>query len=111
MKIRVISFYVLFYCIYHQIDKFEYLKKEIEIKTNDTLSYYRKLLRNCLVETYLNYFSEKIGGEGKVIQMDETAVVKRKYRRGKKLAKEIQWIIGDYDLVTKDAFMTLKRLG
>ena len=66
------------------------MKKEPEIKTNDTFGYYRKLLQNCLVETYLNYFSKKMGGEGKVIQMDKTVVVKRKYHRGKELAKERQ---------------------
>ena len=71
-----------------KLDNSTFLKTETGIKTNDRICFYRKLLRNYLLETYVNYFSKQIGGNGNVFQIDETVIVKRKYHHEKELSKK-----------------------
>ena len=42
--------------------------------------------------------SQKIGGQGKIVVIDETALGKRKYHRGKNVASETTWILSTYDV-------------
>ena len=107
MKTSPLSLFVLLYCFYYQLDNTTFLKTETGIETNDSLCFYWKLLRNCLLETYVNYSSKRIGGNRNVVQINETVIVKRKYHREKVLSKENQWIIRGVDVVMREAFMCL----
>ena len=41
------------------------------------------------------------------MHVDETAIVKRKYNKGKLLSKEDYWVVGGIDTTTKEAFMNI----
>jgi hypothetical protein len=45
----------------------------------------------------------QIGGEGHVVEIDETLVTKRKYNVGKRVVQ--QWVFGGYDIQDKIGFM------
>ena len=47
--------------------------------------------------------SEKIGGEGKVVQIDESKVGKRKYHRGHSV--EGQWVFGGIEEDSRRCFL------
>lgn len=47
--------------------------------------------------------SQKIGGEGKVVQIDESKFGKRKYHRGHHM--EGQWVFGGIELESRKCFM------
>lgn len=47
--------------------------------------------------------SEKIGGVGKVVQIDESKVGKRKYHRGHRV--EGQWVFGGIEEDSRRCFM------
>ena len=44
---------------------------------------------------------QKLGGPGKVVVVDETALAKRKYNRGQVMARETIWVLGMYDVDAK----------
>ena len=46
---------------------------------------------------------EPIGGEDRVVEIDESLLARRKYNRGR-IVKE-QWIVGGYDAVEKKGFL------
>ena len=47
--------------------------------------------------------SEKIGGDGKIVQIDESKVGKRKYHRGQRV--EGQWVFGGIEEESRKSFM------
>ena len=47
--------------------------------------------------------SEKIGGPGKTVQIDESKVGKRKYHRGHRV--EGQWVFGGIEEDTRKCFL------
>ena len=87
LKFSPKSFFLLLYFFYYQIDNCNFLKLQTDITTDDTLGFYRKLLRNCLLETYVRFFSEQVGGSDHQVHIDEIVLGKRKYHKGKLLKK------------------------
>ena len=64
----------------------------------DWLQFCRDLLSKALLgETQ----GVKLGGPGKVVVVDETALAKRKYHRGRPMARECIWVLGMYDVEAK----------
>lgn len=56
--------------------------------------------KNFIRDIYTNYILEnstKIGGEGVIVQIDESQLCKRKYHVGRILANQEQWIVGGID--------------
>ena len=53
-------------------------------------------------QNYLDH-QEPIGGEGVIVEIDETLIVKRKYNRGRVLAQT--WIFGGIERVSKKRFL------
>jgi transposase-like protein len=49
---------------------------------------------------------QKIGGDGKKVEVDETHVAVRKYHRGRELVSEHYWVVGGTCRESKKVFMT-----
>ena len=57
LSLKILKFHLKFFFFYYQINNSNFLKLQTDITTNDTLGFHRKLLRNCLLETYVRFFS------------------------------------------------------
>lgn len=58
--------------------------------------------REVVLDKYVNY-PTKLGGEGKIVEIDESKFGKRKYHRGHRV--EGQWVFGGYERETGKVFM------
>ena len=70
---------------------FELCNREIGIKSEKTFIRFRKVMRNIILELVIQN-SQKVGGPGVIVQIDETLVYKRKYNLGR--LREQIWVIG-----------------
>lgn len=76
--------------------------REIDISKNTlckVLCGYRQLIFDWLIIT-----SQKIGGVGHTVEVDESVFGKRKYNRGRRTATK--WVVGGIDRTTKKCFLT-----
>ena len=64
----------------------------------DWLQFCRDVMSKDLIK---ELEGQKVGGPGKTVVIDETALGKRKYHRGRPVARETTWILGIYDVDTK----------
>ena len=55
--------------------------------------------------------TRKVGGPGKMIVIDETALAKRKYHRGRPVARETCWVLGIYDVDKKRESLNSSLIG
>lgn len=62
----------------------------------NTVSKWFAVFRSALAKS-LEESAEKIGGEGRVVQIDETVIARRKYNRGRIVPQ--QWLFGAIDTV------------
>lgn len=61
---------------------------------------FREILSLWLAEN-----SSKIGGEGKIVEIDESAFGKRKYNRGR--LRKVRWVVGGIDRENKKCFLKI----
>lgn len=66
------------------MDDFEFSKQ--------TITDWSRFCRDLLVENFDQSMSSKIGGENRVVEIDESLLVRRKYNRGRLLKQ--QWMFG-----------------
>ena len=78
------------------------IMKELEIGCNSTIVDWKQFCRDVCVSYFLNH-PEQIGGEDRVVEIDESLFARRKYNRGRIVAE--QWIFGGYDPVAKKGFL------
>ena len=78
------------------------LMKELEIGGGHTIVDWKQVYRDVCVSYFLNH-PERIGGDGEVVELDESLSVKRKYNRGRLV--EEQWVFGGNDLAAKKGFL------
>ncbi|KAF7689118.1 hypothetical protein CDIK_2861 [Cucumispora dikerogammari] len=83
--------------------KIKDIKREVEVDYCTINSVFR-LIRNKLKKEKFN----KIGGKGCVVEIDETAVTKRKFEKGKTNAT--LWCVGGVCRIHKDFFFELTRV-
>lgn len=77
------------------------IKHELGISSNTAVDWDMFCRETC--EVTLENQSEKLGGEGKVVQIDESKFGKRKYHRGHRV--EGQWVFGGIEDGTRKSFM------
>ena len=75
---------------------------EVDIGSEQTIVDWKQFCRDVCVSYFLNH-PEPIGGENRVVEIDESLFVRRKYNGGR-IVKE-QWIFGGYDAVEKKSFL------
>ena len=76
--------------------------KELEIRSGHTVVDWKHFCRYVCVSYFLNH-PEHIGGEGQVVEIDESLFARRKYNRGRLIPE--QWVFGEYDPLTKKGFL------
>ena len=79
----------------------EQIKKQLHINANTAVDWDMFCRETC--EVTIQKKSEKIGGEGKVVQIDESKVGKRKYHRGHRV--EGQWVFGGIEEDSRRCFL------
>ena len=77
------------------------IKHELGISSNTAVDWDMFCRETC--EVTLERRSEKLGGEGKVVQIDESKFGKRKYHRGHRV--EGQWVFGGIENESRKSFM------
>ena len=79
----------------------EQIKKQLHINPNTAVDWDMFCRETCEVTIQRN--SEKLGGDGKVVQIDESKVGKRKYHRGHRV--EGQWVFGGIEEDSRRCFL------
>lgn len=75
----------------------------LSLNTKTVRSHF-KALRQCMAEDLLdNGATQKIGGAGHIIEIDESKFGKRKYNRGRRVVGK--WILGGYCRTTGECFL------
>lgn len=80
-----------------------FLQNETGLSENTVsklISEFRDLIKVWLLES-----DTKIGGEGHIVEIDESAFGKRKYNRGR--FRRTRWVVGGIDRETKKCFLTV----
>jgi IS1 family transposase len=103
LSVRTIM--LLFYGIVYGMSS-EMLEREVGV-SNITVASFKKLFRQ-LIQTLFEYRNDSwIGGYGRIVQIDEMVVGKRKYNVGRMPATNNQrWFIGGIDTVSNEVFYT-----
>ena len=74
----------------------------IQILWNPSTFY--KTLRQCMAEYLLEHGAiQKMGGQGHIIEVDESKFGKRKYNRGRRVVGK--WVLGGYCRTTDECFL------
>lgn len=84
---------MIFHLIYCWVHKYHCYHAAFEVGvSNATVSFYYKMFRNACFSYLLNLEDVQIGGPGKVVEIDETLMCRRKYQRGR-ILNDV-WIFG-----------------
>ena len=86
----------LIYCLIHGYSE-ETIKHELDIGSNHTIVDWYLFCRDVCIDILL-YDNKKIGGDGHIVELDESKFGCRKYNRGK--LTEGKWVIGVIDRQT-----------
>ena len=82
--------------IQHPNMTYETLRQHLNISSNSTILELKSIVRDFMT-LKLDEEPTKIGGEGKIVQIDETAISKRKYDVGRILKNQQYWMVGGID--------------
>ena len=90
------SFLFMVYVIQNPTATYETLQFYFKIESYATIFEWKSIIYD-LMASKLDEESQKIGGIGVVVQIDETAISKRKYNVGRILKNQQYWMIGGID--------------
>ena len=80
----------------HPSMTYESIHKNLDIASFSTICFWKTLVKD-LMTLILDEQSSKIGGKDVVVQIDETAISKRKYNVGRILQNQQYWMIRGID--------------
>ena len=78
------------------------IKLELEISSQHTIVDWMQFCRDICVECFVRN-PMRIGGEGRIVEIDESLFATRKYNRGRIVQQ--QWIFGGYNRESKKGFL------
>ena len=76
---------------------------ELEVESG-TLSFWNTKIRMVATLSYINDESQVVGGEDKIVEIDECLLARRKNRRGRQLAGESRWLVGGIERDSNKCF-------
>ena len=82
--------------IQHPSFTYDDIQKHFGISCRTTISEWKCIIRDLMMCKLSDDFS-KIGGKGKIVQIDESAICKRKYNVGRILKNQQYWMVGGID--------------
>jgi hypothetical protein len=85
----------------------QFIAKETNVSHRILIDYFN-FIREVLI-FWAHNNSEQIGGEGKIVEIDEAKIGKRKYNRGRYL--EEQWVFGGIERGSNIFFLLLWKIG
>lgn len=102
LPVRTIILLVYEWSVESKISK---VCEEYELSQSTVTNWYKKFR---LYASYFNnlFNNEPIGGEGKIVEIDESLITKNKYHRGRKLASQ-QWIFGGVERGSSNCFIEI----
>jgi hypothetical protein len=100
IKLTLLEVVLLTYCIVQNVPSAE-IQKQLHIEQH-TASDWFQFCREVLLD-FVKRKSEMIGGEGKVVEIDESKFGKTKYRRGHYVKG--QWVFGGVERGTGRTFL------
>lgn len=80
----------------------EFIGQQLDINSKATLTKWSRFCREVLLNA-LTLSKEKLGGIGKIVEIDESKFGKRKYHRGRIV--EGSWVFGAFERDTGRVFM------
>ena len=84
------------------LDSHKFIKRNINILGDATIVDWKNFIRDLCVEYFIRH-PVIIGGEGHVVEIDESTWTKRKYNRGRQVGT--QWVFGGIDRDTRECFV------
>ncbi|XP_067130114.1 uncharacterized protein [Centruroides vittatus] len=100
--IEVFKILQLMYLWAYEVDKQDFLQRELEIRSAHTIVDWKQFCRDICHEYFL-LNPIVLGGRGHTVEIDESCFVRRKYERGHRVRE--QWVFGDFDVETKESFL------
>jgi hypothetical protein len=76
----------------------------LEVAEATAIDYYSLFREVCAIVILNDLTRVKLGGPGRVVEIDESLVSKRKYERGKILARSNLWVVGGIERETRRTF-------
>ncbi|CAF3346223.1 unnamed protein product [Rotaria socialis] len=86
------------------VDSHKFIRRHCQILSDTSIVDWKNFMRDLCVEYFIQN-SAVIGGPVHVVEIDESAWVKRKYNRGRQV--DIQWVFGGIDRDTRECFLVL----
>ena len=83
---------------------YPYIAQELEIGGSATMCDWMQFCRDICVEHFLRN-PRRLGGEGRIVEIDESLFAKRKYNRGRVV--RAQWVFGGWDRESQQGFLFL----
>ena len=107
-KVSIMQVFDLMYCFAERKSLAE-VSAETGVSLNTASNYFSKF-RHAAIK-YESWADSKIGGNGDIVEMDETHIYSCKYSRGRVLKGQKYWVLGAISRDTKRAklFVTTKR--
>jgi hypothetical protein len=83
--------------------------KDFDVDDKTAVDLYSMLRETCAIDLLDNLAKKKIGGPGRVVEIDEAKVSKHKYHRGRKTARQNIWCLGGVERESRRSFAVLVK--
>lgn len=100
-KIEIKNIIKFIYFWSYEICSFKLIKRELDLHEHAYVDFRSYLREVCSLKLFEN--SEKLGGPGKIVEIDESLFTKRKYNVGRFTSQ--QWVFGGIERGTKKCFL------